>query len=245
MVSETEALDKLLSLEVISSSVAEIIKPFAKDNRVSVACQNISEATMKVLILLFDKSGRMAPFSREIIDAQKCIIDYLSGVSTSSSLILGQLLFNQDIDCFQKLLPFRELTTTARVSSEIGLLDSSNLSISGRAAFYDSICSGVSMLLPLLVSAEEQGQQCWANLCVISQGIDTASETSLENCNKVIDYFRENGIIDTATIFKISENYLGVGKESIHLDVVDIKAGLDFRKRFRRSIEMHAVQAVI
>ncbi len=210
-ISEKEALDNLVALGVMTVDVVEIIQTLAHDKVRDV--EMFEGSLVRPLVFLLDKSGSMAPHKSTMIDGQRHLINSLLGASPANNVYLGQILFNHESDYFQDMAPLHDPSGGHVAHPKIKFLDDGNYITSGGTALYDTIVRAIAMLAPLLVGAEEMGQQAIPHIAVLTDGMDEHSKTQAETLKKVIDYVMDTGIINRIALFGIGNyDYEAMGK---------------------------------
>jgi hypothetical protein len=239
-ISEKEALDNLVTLGVMTDNVAEIIQTLAQDRIRDV--EQFEGETVRPLIFLLDKSGSMEPHKPAVIDGQHHLINSLLGASPANNVYLGQILFNHEADYFQDMTPLHDPLSKNHVAhANIKFLDESNYIPSGGTALYDTIVRAVSMLAPLLVGAEDLGQQVISHIAIVTDGLDEHSKTQAGTLKKVIDYVLDTGIINKIVLVGIGDfDYVTVGKSVGIEDVVNINGT---EREMRRVMNIISSQA--
>lgn len=223
-ISEREALDQLVSSGVINREIAEIIQTLARDKAAEVT--PAEGANYRALVLLLDKSGSMANLKNAVIEGQHHLINSLLGATTSMMIYFGQILFNHEVEYFQNIGPFRDSSSGNAAHPDTRLLNDSNYKIGGGTALYDTIVHGIAMLSPILLTADEMGQQLLANIAVITDGKDEHSKTKPSDLKKVIEHVMGAGIIDHVVLYGLGNyDYKTIGK-SIGIEEV-IQPGVD------------------
>jgi hypothetical protein len=223
-ISERQALEQLVSSGVINNEIAEIIQTLARDKATDVT--PAEGANYRALVLLLDKSGSMVNLKNAVIEGQHYMINSLLGATTSMTIYFGQILFNHEVEYFQNIGPFRDPSVRNAAHPDTRLLDPHNYKISGGTALYDTIVHGIAMLAPILLMADEMGQQLLANIAIITDGKDEHSKTNPANLKKVVDHVVGMGIIDHIALYGLgSYDYKTIGK-SIGIEDV-IEPGVD------------------
>lgn len=247
-VSEKEALDNLVRHGMLRRDIADIIRKVARDKVAPIA--DPEGANSRVLALLIDKSGSMAPLKQAVIDGQKHLINSLLGASSTMMIYLGQILFNHKTEHLQPVLPFR--SSGHKATDGTKLLTESNYILGGQTALYDTILTGIAMLSTFLDKAESLGQQPFAHVAVITDGVDyvterddgpnIGSETRPDSLKQVIDYVLTEGIIHRITFVGIGKYDYGAVARSIGInDAIQIDAD---PKKIREIFDMISSQTV-
>lgn len=238
-ISEKDALESLVTLGVMPPDVADIIQTLAHDKVQDV--EQFEGSTVRPLIFLLDKSGSMTPYKPAMIDGQHHLINSLLGSSPTNNVYLGQILFNHESDYFQDMTPLHDSTKKNTAHANIKFLDENNYVPSGGTAMYDTIVRAISMLAPLLVGAEELGQQVISHIAIVTDGIDEHSKTQPATLKKAIDYVMDKGIIEKIVLVGIGNyDYVSVGNSIGIRDVVNINGT---EKDMRRVMNIISSQA--
>lgn len=240
--SEQQAIDRLASLGVINADIANIMKDMA--SRTPRDVMPPEGSSVRLLVVLLDRSGSMEPLEDAVIENQRHMISALLGASSAMEIYLGQVLFNHEIHPFQDMSPFRDPNDPHKAHPNTKLLDHSTYKAEGGTALYDTILHGISMLMPLLLTAEESGQQVLANLAVMTDAGKGGehSKTAPEALKQVIDFVLQKGIIYRITLYGLGGyDYKDIAKRIGIRDVIEV--GADPRS-IRRAFDMISSQTV-
>ncbi len=222
-ISENQVIDELVSRGLIHQDAAEIIQNIVVNK--AIALDPLDGATIRAVVMLIDKSGSMEPLANAVIDGQNRFINAILGANSATPMYLGQILFNHEVEFFQNIAPFRDPVNVHKTHSDIRLLDENTYIAEGGTSLYDTIIHGFSMLAPVLLMAEETGQQVLADLVVITDGKDEHSKTSQIELKKVLDFVLDNGIINNITLAGIGNyDYKTVGRSIGLEDVIESNA---------------------
>ncbi len=235
-VSEKQALDQLVSLGVMKPEIAEIIQTLARDKAQDI--QPLEGVSVRPLVLLLDRSGSMVPLKAGMIDGQHHLINSLLGASSALNIYFGQILFNHEVQdpYFQDVTPFRDPSNIRQAHPKVRLLDDQNYVPDGGTALYDTIVHALAMLSPILLGAEELGQQVMAHVAVITDGKDEHSKTRAETLRNVIEFVLETGIIHRISLVGLGDfDFKAIGKS---IGIEDVIEGNADPKEIRKAMDL-------
>jgi hypothetical protein len=222
-----EIIDQLVDGGFITPDIAQILQ-HGVDDQVTVVTTRKNE--MVAVVLVIDKSGSMKKWQDAVIEGQKIMIQGLLGASPKFDIRFAQILFNHNVDYFQKFCEFRDKADSKRTSPEIKILDEQSYRPGGFTALYDAILKGICSLTPIIYAAQEQGVALETKVCILTDGLDegeygAGSRIPPRELGKAIKYMLSEKLVNNIILAGIGEyNYRQVGNEIGIESVIEIPA---------------------
>lgn len=241
--SGSDVIQELLDSETITEEVAEVLR-FGIEEKPTQILTDHTE--MVALVIVMDKSGSMSEWKQAVIDGQRHMLNALLGASVSAyDIRLAQILFNHEVDYFQRFSKFRDDMNPRKTHPDVKVLDDRNYRPSGFTALYDAILQGICALTPLILSATEEGISLETRVGILTDGMDEGeigpgSKIPPEALRKAIDFMVSEGLLNKITMVGIGDfDYARVGREIGIDNVISFSAD---PKNIRRAFELFSSQ---
>jgi hypothetical protein len=226
----SDIIRQMVECGFITPDVAQILK-YGVDDKVAVVRTRKNE--MVAVVLVIDKSGSMKEWQEDVIEGQKIMIQGLLGASSKFDIRFAQILFNHNVEYFQKFCEFRDKTDPKHTSPEVKILDEENYKPSGFTALYDAILKGICSLTPIIYAAQEQGIALETKVCIVTDGLDegeygAGSTIPPKELGKAIKYMLSENLLSNIILAGIGNyNYKSVGNELGIETVIEIPKSVD------------------
>lgn len=237
--SEKQVIEELLNNGEVPTEIAEQLLTIADSQSRNIVSP--SKADFTAVALLVDKSGSMEKLVDAVIEGQAHMFYALKDADPSLDILIGQTLFDHNINKFQECVKFRassgqidlssmNKSITFSISPEVKLLSKDNYKPGGFTALYDAILSGISLLLPIRKMADEEGNQLSSTVCILTDGRDEGpngkpgSKIKPENLKKVVEFVLENNFISDIILAGIGDyDFKRIGNEIGIQNVVNVQ----------------------